>query len=183
MNGAEEMRLMYVNHGLRESHKRFLEYLKTSDKQNSISMVAALSELLMWICISDEWHKKNNNKDNYYESIKSEKLGGKYVKGIRYAFNLTKHDMRFIKLIGTVGTKELFIKGFFTEDYTTDMIWLNVDPMIEYDEKYKTQRKNYQSYIEGKSVVETVNEACRFLVDEYADIRFAVSQNKNNILN
>lgn len=179
MTSAEEFRLMYINHGLRESHRRFHEYLTTSDKQNSISMVTALSELLMWICISDEWHKKNNNKDNYYETIKSRKFGGQYVKGIRYAFNLTKHDMSFIKLIGTVGKKEVFIKGYFTEDYTTELIWLKVDPMVESDVKFENQRKNYQRYIEGESVVKTVNEACSFLVNEYTSVKFTSYENRN----
>lgn len=167
--GIEEYRLMYINHGLRESHKRFHEYLNTKEKQNSSSITAALSELLMWISISDEWHSKND-KEGVYNKFKSESLGGRYLKGLRYAFNSIKHVMSFIKLIGTSGKKKWMIKTYYVEDYTTEVIWLNADPLIEYDKKYENQRKNYIKYIEGKSVVETVDKAYEFLNSAYDNV-------------
>lgn len=168
----EKFRLLYINHGLKEAHNRFHESLKMSDKQNSVSYAASLSELLMWICISDEWHFKNNNKDKYYDKIKSEKTGGNYVKGLRYAFNSIKHVMTFTALTRTTGRKEIFISGYQTEDYTTESKWANIDNLIEYDEQYKNQRDNYKKYIEDKPVIETVNAACDFLYNEYIKLRF-----------
>lgn len=163
----EKFRLLYINHGLKEAHNRFHESLNDSDKQNSVSYAAALSELLMWICISDEWHFKNNNEDKYYDDIKSEKIGGNYVKGLRYAFNSIKHVMTFTTFTRTTGTKEIFINGYQTEDYATESKWADVDNLIEYDERYKNQRENYKKYVEGKPVIETVNAACDFLYTEY----------------
>ena len=166
---GETYRLMDINYGLRESHKRFHEYLNTKDKQDGMSITVVLSELLMWISLSDEWHSKND-KDGLYRVSKSKNLGGRYVKGLRYAFNSIKHDMSFIKLIAATGKKKWFIKGYYIDDYTTDIIWRNADPLIEYDKKYENQRQNYIRYIEGKSVIETVDTACEFLNKVYANV-------------
>lgn len=180
MNGIEEYRLMYINHGLKESHKRFHECLKTKDTQNSISITASLSELLMWICISDEWHRLNNNDGGSYDNLKSDTPGGRYVKGLRYAFNSIKHVMSFIKLIGTTEHKEIFIKGYYVEDYTSEIIWLKADPLIEHDQKFENQRKNYIEYVQGKAVVKTIDEAYRFLMAEYTKVKFKSYDERNS---
>ena len=171
MNSIEEHRLMYINNGLKESHKRFHEYRKTKATQNSTSTSAALTELLMWICISDEWHRLNNNKNGSYTKRKSNNVGGKYVKGLRYAFNSMKHVMSFMKLIGTADQKSWIIEGYFQEDYTSEVVWLNVENLIKREnDKYENQRQNYIKYVEGKSVIETVDKAYMFLRDEYSGV-------------
>lgn len=166
----EKMRLLYINHGLLEAHNRFIKSLKYSDTQVDVVYATSLSELLMWICMSDEWHLINNNKDGYYEDIRDKKLGGKYVKGLKYAFNSMKHVMTFITLTRTKGTKPLL--SYQTENYSTESKWANIDNLVEYVERYKNQRRNYKRYIEGKPVIETVNTACAFLYTEYKNITF-----------
>ena len=179
MKGLEEYRLTYINYGLRESHRRFHRCLNTKDTQNSVSITASLSELLMWISISDEWHFTNNNEDGRYNKAKTESLGGQYVRGLRYAFNSIKHVMSFIKLIGTTGKRDAFTEGYYFEDYTTEVIWLNIDPLIEYDEKYKKQRMNYKNYVEGKAVIETVDKAYEFLTSIFAKVKSDSYSNRN----
>ena len=170
MKGIKEMRLRYISYGLRESHKRFHEYLKTTDKQYSSPIVSSLTELLMWISVSNEWHYRNNNAENKYEDLKIKDPGGQCVEGLRYAFNSLKHEMTFIKLISTKGENYLYADRYL-EDYSTDSIWLKADGLIEYNRRYENDRENYKKYIEGKTVVETVDKACKFLIDEYNKVK------------
>lgn len=158
---------MYINIGLIESHKRFHKYRNTKDTQNSTATSAALTELLMWICISDEWHRLNNNQGRSYENRKDDNIGGRYVKGLRYAFNSMKHVMSYMKLIGTTDQKSWFIEGYFQEDYSSEVIWLDIENLIKREnDKYVNQRENYINYVEGKPVTETVDKAYMFLRDE-----------------
>lgn len=167
MDITKEWRLMYINYGLKEAQSRFLKNLE--QKQNSLDIVASLSELVIWINISDEWHFRNNKKG--YKKRKLDSIGGKYIEGLRYASNSIKHEMSFIKLIRPIGHKS-FIEGHYqVEDYSTDSIWVNLDKLIPNRADYIEGRKNYQTYIEGKTVVETINQACSFLYGEYTKLK------------
>lgn len=170
MNDLIYWRLKYIIYGLREAHKRFHKNLKT--QHNSLTITASLSELLFWINTADEWHFRNNNKQGSYKKRKQLTVGGQYIEGLRFAYNSLKHEMTFIKLIRPIGQKE-FIKGYdlYMEDYSTDSIWLNVDNLIEENLKYQKERENYQKYVEGKKVVKTVDEACKFQENLYFEIK------------
>lgn len=166
MNTIEDIRLMHINNGLRDSYRRFNKCLKDEATVSTMVVSNALSELLMWICISDEWHMQNN-KDGQYRKSRHTTPGGRYVKGLRYAFNSIKHVMSFMSLIGTTGSKIFLREEYHIADFTTDVIWLDADPLIEYDDEFKHQRENYIKYVEREKVVDTINTACRFLNDEY----------------
>lgn len=81
MNTIEDIRLMHINNGLIGSYRRFNKCLKDEDTVSTMVVSNALSELLMWICISDEWHLQNN-KDGKYRKSRHTTPGGRYVNWI-----------------------------------------------------------------------------------------------------
>lgn len=180
MEVEKTWRLKYIIHGLRESRKRFHKTLEA--QEGSMSSYVSLNELLLWINISDEWHYKNTDKPAYKERKKS-CVEGRYVDGLRFPFNSEKHEMSYIKLFRPIGAKEL-IKGLSPiEDYSTDLIWLEVDKLIP--DKAKKTNKNelqfkqyYIDFVQGKTIVETVDGACRFLEGLYAEIKESEYRNK-----
>lgn len=169
---TKEWRLLYIDHGLKEARKRFNRYVKESKNQNSLSIDSSLNELLLWINLADEWHFLNNNENDYYRKLKSTRVEGQYVNGLRFAFNSIKHEMTFIKLFKPIGTKEFSMDpSLLVEDYSTDLIWLEADKLIDFNPKYRTEREYYKTFIEGKNVVETVNAACRLLHELYFELQ------------
>lgn len=92
---------------------------------------------------------------------------GRYIEGLRYAFNSTKHEMTFTKLIGSTDKYTFISKEYHLENYSTGSAWLKVEGLIKFDKNYATERRYYQKYIEGQKVVETVDKAYKFLTAKY----------------
>lgn len=143
-----------------------------SSKKNSLSISAALSEVLFWLNAADEWHYKNKNHRNLYKNRRKDEKGGQYLLGLKHAYNSLKHEMTFIKLIRPTNGKELFEGSeLYVEDYSCEIIWLNAEGLIDKRAKDRVNIQNYQDYIQGKNVVETIEVANLFLNKLFGEIK------------
>jgi len=164
-------RLKYINYGLQKSVKRFQKVMASKEK-NSLSINSGLSEVLFWLNTADEWHYKNRNHQGSYKRKRKKETGGQYLLGLKHAYNSLKHEMTFIKLIRPTEGKPLFEGSeLHIEDYSSNIIWLNAEGLIDKRAEDEKNIKHYKNYIQGKNVVQTIEEATSFLNKLYTEVR------------
>jgi hypothetical protein len=183
MDTVKQLRLTYINLGLRESNKRLKEALNAFDP-NSLPITTSLSEVLFWLNVADEWHLRNRNTNGSYTKLREKEIGGQCLLGLRHAFNSLKHEMSFIKLIRSAEGKPLFDgSGFFVEDFSKEIIWLKAKGLIDKRKKKdKSNLRNYRKYLEGKNVPNTIEEATRFLYERFTETKTEHYQNNKFIV-
>ncbi|KGR73637.1 hypothetical protein [Ureibacillus manganicus] len=176
MDDIKRWRLNYINYGLRKSVKRFNEVM-ISNERNSLSITVASSEVLFWLNTADEWHCKNRNHQSSYKNKRKKETGGQYLLGLKHAYNSLKHEMTFMKLIRPTEGKP-FLEGsvLYVEDYSSNIIWLNAEGLIDKRKEDKWNIKNYKRYIQGKSVVQTIEGATIFLDKLYGEVQYEYHQ-------
>ncbi|NJP37928.1 hypothetical protein [Alkalicoccus luteus] len=145
-----------TNHlAIKISYKRLEEAVENRDEE---AVFISLSELLLWIITTEEWHKKYNR--SVYFKERKEKGCISLMKGIRHAYNAAKHDMELLKFTTTQGGFS-FPMEFPMEFGRVKVIWEKSDVYNKFS--YEEQLKGYQKCLEGKEIMATLTEIIEFL--------------------
>lgn len=161
------MRLIQNYNALNKSYKNLSEAMKDtkdlSEGQNNIEkfqeIYIGINELLLWIVTTNDWFERNG--DSSYKRRRKKSKKGRQILGIRYAFNRFKHNMDSINLHST---------GFSAESIENKEIkWM---PVIEDNENFKNQFENYETYIQGRSVIKSFTDVVDFLRNEFQRTKF-----------
>ncbi|SCG82729.1 hypothetical protein DW1_1156 [Proteiniborus sp. DW1] len=157
-------RLENNEYALNMAYKRLKNSITSSQEKDIYS---AIGELLLWILTTDEWHKEHNDKD--YKNRRNNDEDGRLLLGLRYAYNLMKHNMEFFHVFEANEGGIEFPFSFPLEIPASFAEW------IVLTEDMKTgipkQINNYIKYLERKNVLTTFDLAIRFLKKESATVK------------
>lgn len=152
-------RLKKTEQALVQAYERLKVFIDNRDEDR---IYAALGETLLWINVTHDWHKKNNEKYVHRLNINQKK---NFISGIRFAYNLVKHNLDFIVLHEEDGGFS-FPMEFPIEIPELKIVWTQASDIPVNDSEFKNQRNHYISYLQGKKVVDTVNEVFDYLMNE-----------------
>lgn len=165
------------------------DFNKAILNEDDFDIYLNIGNLLHWIIMTEEWHKKHNNKRNKYENDKREKNMIDLIRAVRFANNSMKHNMIFqiLHLNPTAvacGSNEA-ICGTFSSG-TSQVIWNKIKG---FNSKKPWEIQQYESYIkclELKSIKSTLRPVVSFLKTETNDFLLAhtdnISSNGGNLL-
>ncbi|HGH7180734.1 hypothetical protein [Bacillus luti] len=134
------------------------------DNRDEDGIYAALGEVLLWINVTHDWHKKNNGKYVHRLNINQKK---NLILGIRFAYNLVKHNLDFIVLHQEDGGFS-FPMEFSIEIPELKIVWTQASDIPVNNSEFKGQRNHYISHLQGEKVLDTVNEVFDYLMSENA---------------
>ncbi|MGG3943360.1 hypothetical protein ABEV54_18195 [Peribacillus psychrosaccharolyticus] len=135
------------------------------DRIKDDEIYASIGEVLLWLCTTDLWLE--GNKKDYKTNRSKEK--GSLISGLKHAYNCMKHNMTFFQIHESKGGLE-FPLEFPLEILEIELIWTN-SGWIQ-DARYANQIKNYEEYLEGKNIKETIEDAMYFLSSEFNSVIF-----------
>ncbi|WP_433771749.1 hypothetical protein [Bacillus wiedmannii] len=155
-------RLQRTEYALKISHERLTRAFRGTNDENK--MYATLGETLLWIITTNDWHIEFNKK--IYLMRQRNDIRGRVIFGLRHAYNMVKHNMNFIELHKTEAVPQF---TFPVEPPVTFCLikglWKDISN-IPCEVKYGNQKQKYIKYIQGKEILETVNQAIDFLLEE-----------------
>jgi len=131
----QRIRLQFNNNALRAAHQRF----KKADFQlNASEGYAAIGEILLWLLTTEEWHLVH--RKTLYCEEKAKTDAGKTIKGLKYSYNLMKHNMKFSNL------HEIKKEGGFSFPFSgpfimgiESIVWVKAGESLK--GKYNSQKK------------------------------------------
>lgn len=159
-----KLRLSKNRYALKIAYQRLRSAIENN---NDDEVYAATGELLMWVIATDEWHKEHGCDDYVERRDKSE--DGVLLKGLLHAYNMMKHNMRFIQIHHKEGGFSFPITFPFSIPPVT-VHWRLAGEVL--NGKYDKQKQNYIKHIEGKEIIETFNTALTFLNYESSKFYF-----------
>lgn len=156
-------RLRRTEYALKFAHERLIRAFSVPNNENN--MYATLGETLLWVIAINDWHMEFNKRD--YSYSQKQDTRGDLIFGLRHAYNMVKHNMNFIELHKTEAVPE-FAFPVFEPPVTFCLIkvlWKDIRN-IPCERRYENQKQNYIEYLQGKEVLETINQAIDFLLEE-----------------
>lgn len=150
-------RLENNHYALEKAIKRLNASIDKNDEQE---IYAATGETLLWVLTTEEWHKKHNEG---YKQRKKQNQNGLILFGLLHAYNSVKHNMNFIQIHKKEGGFQ-FPMEFPLDISPITVNWTKAGNIL--DEGWPVQKENYEKYIQGKEVLETIQLAMEFLKSE-----------------
>lgn len=134
-------------------------------------------ELITWLDNCNEWFYYNYDK---YEELRdtNEEICN-LIRGIRQAFNSFKHNMDIITVEGRKHIEfydDILNRSFVIEQ----IVWAPYQVIKTKKEDYKL-KKGYIEYLEGKSVLQTIDKVLDFLFDCYNKMLYPEDEEDNAI--
>lgn len=165
-------RLKNNHYAIDKSFERLKKSIEIIAEQDVYSEIG---NLLLWVLTTDEWHKKNETPA--YNKRKFSDSEGCLLTGLRYAYNLIKHNMEFI-LLHKEDVEPLFSFPFEGEFQfgLIKVVWANSKGFKDFETQEKVhenqkkalekQKKVYSKHIEGKNVIDIFEKVINFLNKE-----------------
>lgn len=124
---------------------------KAVNSESNKEIFAATGEMLLWLIATEDWHCRHNKHHKRND----------FMQGMRHPYNSLKHNMTFINIHRKEGDFTFNSFEFPLVIPPSTITWASTDELNEYQSKWVF--KNYKKYIEGKEVLETINEAISIL--------------------
>ncbi|MCF6461507.1 hypothetical protein [Clostridium sp. Cult3] len=156
-------RLKNNEYALRKAYSRLENSL---ENRNEKDIYSSIGELLLWVLTTDEWHIEHN--DDKYKNRRNNDINGQVLSGLRYAYNLMKHNMDFYTIHREEGGMSFPI-SFPLDIPEITINWKTLNKDME--SGYESQIRNYKKCIQGKTILETFDKAIKFLDEENRRIK------------
>lgn len=137
------------------------------DREDNFEIYLNLANLLHWIIMTEEWHKKHNPN---YNLSKIEKNVSELMNAIRFANNSMKHNMIFKKLHQNptavrCGSSRAVCGTFYTA--AGEVIWLDISKDFKNKPKWqKEQYIDYSNHLKFKPIRSSLKPALVFIEKE-----------------
>nr|DAL96934.1 MAG TPA: hypothetical protein [Caudoviricetes sp.] len=146
------------------AYKRLQNSLNSNEEKDIYS---AVGELLLWVLTTDEWHREHNDRN--YENRLYNDDNGQVLLGLRYAYNLMKHNMDFYDIHNKI-QGGVFLPAVLPIVFPPPTVyWRFLDEDME--SGYKNQVDNYKKHIQGREIITTFDNAIAFLNKENDNIK------------
>ena len=160
LNYEQKMRLKYNQNASRTAYIRLSKAIETYDNNGIYS---SIGELLLWVMTTHKWHKTHGLID--YDSRRMSNENGLIISGLSHAYNSMKHNMEIFNIHNKKQGFSFSSFSFSNLDFRPYTVhWIEAGKLL--NGKYENQKQNYITYIEGKEVLKTFNEALIFLNKE-----------------
>lgn len=153
-------------HSLSETKGQYVKFKNENVTQTSTMNfnVYTAEPLEFYISVSDVIHSACVILET---GVDKKSISGKnrsFISAIRYIDNLIKHGEKEIKIEELISsTPKIMGKGSnkngiltFKPQIELESFWKEIPPWIEVKEQNRNQKANYEMYIQGKKVIDTI---------------------------